>query len=464
MYKKIHENVKITPDSKAFQFWLNPPASIYRKYYLFEVTNPQEVLNGAKPNLRQRGPYTFREKWEKRNLEFLNEEEIKYTPVSTLYFEPTLSIGNESDLITFLNIPAAAMIEQIKTGKFDFIDSSFANGVLNHLDTELFITRSIHELITGYNDPLMDLASTYMPSMIKGDTFSLMNGQNGTEWQSYVMRTGNDNPLNVGKIVSWNGKKKLNFWSNDKANEILGTDGSFYPPFLNRTSRIDSFSPDMCRTYSLTYLRDNEIAGVKTYDFHLPENIFAEPSINPENEGFCDGECFGSGVLNISNCYGGVSGFISQPHFLNADEKIKNSVDGLTPNKDIHDFIIHFEPTTGVPIGGNVRLQINFYLTQHDEIDLVKNIKPVLLPVLWFEAQISLNPETRDELSKVAFYVRLVTIIPIAMISTGILLILVSSFILIKRFLKPVKHRTVREKKEIYSAEKANLFSTQENV
>jgi hypothetical protein len=35
---------------------------------------------------------------------------------------------------------------------------------------------------------------------------------------------------------------------------------------------------------------------------------------------------------------------MSQPHFLNADDKFINSVNGLSPNKDLHDFVLHFEP------------------------------------------------------------------------------------------------------------------------
>lgn len=135
---------------------------------------------------------------------------------------------------------------------------------------------------------------------------------------------------------------KLNYWSGDEANKISGTDGTFYPPYLNRSSIVESFSPDMCRSYGLVYLQDNEIDGVKTYDFHLPSNIFSASKL--ESEGFCQGKCLGNGILNISNCYGGVSGFISQPHFLNADEKFYQAIDGLLPNKDIHDFVIHFEP------------------------------------------------------------------------------------------------------------------------
>ena len=49
-------------DSKAMSFWLYPNnvSSVKRKYYLFNVENPDDVEAGiAKPNLTQKGPYCF---------------------------------------------------------------------------------------------------------------------------------------------------------------------------------------------------------------------------------------------------------------------------------------------------------------------------------------------------------------------------------------------------------------------
>lgn len=86
---------------------MDPPASIVRKYYLFDITNPQEVQMGTeKPRIIERGPYAYVETWERRNVEFLGLEILKFTPVVSLYFEPSLSNGSESDLITIMNIPA----------------------------------------------------------------------------------------------------------------------------------------------------------------------------------------------------------------------------------------------------------------------------------------------------------------------------------------------------------------------
>ena len=47
---------------------------------------------------------------EKRNIQFHDVNHVTFTPVSTLYFEPSLSNGTEKDKITFLNIPAVVSL------------------------------------------------------------------------------------------------------------------------------------------------------------------------------------------------------------------------------------------------------------------------------------------------------------------------------------------------------------------
>ena len=71
---------------------------------MFNVTNPKEVLSGKKPILQECGPYVYKEEMEKRNIEYLDENRVKYTPVSTLYFEPGLSNGTELDTINFISL------------------------------------------------------------------------------------------------------------------------------------------------------------------------------------------------------------------------------------------------------------------------------------------------------------------------------------------------------------------------
>ena len=66
----------------------------------------------------------------------------------------------------------------------------------------------------------------------------------------------------------------------------------------------------------MKYVRDGQVKGVETLDFTLPEDIFYNSTLNPDNEGFCDGECLGNGVFNISQCKDGTFFSIISLKFL----------------------------------------------------------------------------------------------------------------------------------------------------
>lgn len=83
--------------------------------------------------------------------------------------------------------------------------------------------------------------------------------------------------------------------------------------------------------------------NVNVYTFRLPSNVFDNSTLNPENEGFCDGKCLGNGVQNITRCYIGPA-FVSKPHFLDADQTFLDNVVGLKPDREKHEFQLHFEP------------------------------------------------------------------------------------------------------------------------
>ena len=138
--------------------------------------------------------------WEKKNVNFIGTEFVSFEPVVTLHYEPTLSKGSLSDNITFVNVPAAGMIETSMHSNSKTIVPEMVNLILTGFKSKLFVTKTAGELISGYKDPLLVLAKTLLPNLIKDDEFSIINGKNGTAWQNYTMMTGYDDIQNVAKV------------------------------------------------------------------------------------------------------------------------------------------------------------------------------------------------------------------------------------------------------------------------
>lgn len=42
-----------------YDLWKDVPIPVYMQFYMFNVTNVDEVLQGKKPYVVQKGPYTY---------------------------------------------------------------------------------------------------------------------------------------------------------------------------------------------------------------------------------------------------------------------------------------------------------------------------------------------------------------------------------------------------------------------
>ena len=56
----VPQNVRIDPSSLSFNMWKEIPVPFYLSVYFFDVINPNEILQGQKPQVRERGPYVYR--------------------------------------------------------------------------------------------------------------------------------------------------------------------------------------------------------------------------------------------------------------------------------------------------------------------------------------------------------------------------------------------------------------------
>ena len=103
------------------------------KYSLFLFFIINKKKKGKKPILVERGPYSYKEVLDKRNIEFSDDGNIiKYTPVSTLYFDRNKSNGSEFDYVMFLSL----------------LDLGVA-AKSDRITPKVFINRTVHDHIAG---------------------------------------------------------------------------------------------------------------------------------------------------------------------------------------------------------------------------------------------------------------------------------------------------------------------------
>ncbi|XP_062445864.1 scavenger receptor class B member 1 isoform X1 [Rhea pennata] len=378
--EQVVKNVRIDPSSIAFGMWKDIPVPFYLSVHFFEVMNPQEVLQGAKPVVNQRGPYVYREFRYKTNITFHNNDTVSFLEYRKLFFQPELSMGREDDYIVVPNIllmGAAVMMEKLP----NFV-KLLLSGALAGLKQEAFMNRTVGELMWGYQDPLIETLNMLVPGLIpfKGK-FGLFVEFNNSNSGLFTVYTGMKDISRVHMVDSWNGLRKVNYWQTNECNMINGTSGEMWPPFMSPTS-LEFYSPDACRSMKLVYEQSGEFEGVPTYRFVAPKTLFANGTDYPPNEGFCP--CLQSGIQNISSCRLNAPLFLSHPHFYNADPFLVNAVDGLHPNKEQHALFLDVHPVTGIPMNCSIKLQLNLYIKQVAGIIQTGKIKPVVLPLLWF--------------------------------------------------------------------------------
>lgn len=90
--------------------WKETPIPMYLSVYMFNWTNPDEVLKSdwkIKPILEQHGPYVFYEHHIRVNMTWNDNDTITYQQKRIWHFLPEKSNGTLSDKITNLNAIAA---------------------------------------------------------------------------------------------------------------------------------------------------------------------------------------------------------------------------------------------------------------------------------------------------------------------------------------------------------------------
>lgn len=246
----------------------------------------------------------------------------------------------------------------------------------------LFQQRTVSGLLWGHNK-----------------TVGLFSDYNDSTDGRFNIFTGGDDINKVAIIDKWNGNENLNFWDDKYCNQINGTDGSSFPPFVDKDKPLFFFSADICRSVSAGYQQSMDLKGIPVYHFTLQQDTLAAPVDNPNNQCYCKEKkvsknCTLAGALDVSSCKRkGI--YISLPHFLYGSESLRENVQGLNPNVDEHMTYLDVEPTTGFTLSFAKKIQMNIVYGPEKKIPLLQNIKDyTIFPVVWMNETASVDDET----------------------------------------------------------------------
>ncbi|XP_052060538.1 lysosome membrane protein 2-like [Mytilus californianus] len=431
--KQVEKTVIIKKGGVLYDLWKEMPIPIYMQFYMFNVTNVYEILNGGKPYVTQKGPYTYIEKREKFNITFHPNGTVSYRQKRIFIFDRSKSVGDDTDIFVTANPLYWTVLAAIK---YEYLDiNKVLELVLKFGGEGPFFEKSVRDLVWGYKDKMLEAGNIIAPKWFYTDFVGYFMNKNNTDDGVYTIFTGEKDITKLGMIDKYNGSSYLNFWSTKSANMVNGTDGTLGPPYLSEDRTLYLFASDICRSVSGEWTSNVKVKDISLRRYTAGFMYLANATINPDNIGFCTPEsnCMDTGLVNISTCqlidYFHIPAVVSLPHFYMASDGIKNSIGGLSPSAEEHQTFVDLEHNTGLVLSVAKRLQINLYIQPVDGIPETSKLLPSVLPVFWLNETAVVNDKYANQLKRMLFIPKLVVeVVQITMLCGGALLLLISVF------------------------------------
>lgn len=396
----VLSKLTLSRTSETFYIWEDPPISPHLKVYFWNFTNPEAFFAGReKPELKEVGPYTYRQKWLKQNITWHNNGTISYRTRKIFTFTASESCTGCDDLkdnITTLNIPAISAYYQMRDAQF----TGYLLTQMIHywLKYNMWTTRSPNEFLWGHEETLFDIARHTMPNPPPFNKFGIFLTKNSTKEEDmglYTMYTGQGDPYKLATIASVDGKQTLDRWNDTECDRVHGSDGASFNPYIQQKDTLWFFNDQLCRAMPLVFDKEVVKEGLPGYRFKPREDVFMSSKRYPENACYeHDDLVTGDGVFDVTKCQFNAPIVLSWPHFLHADPKFRQNVSGLSPDEEKHGFWFDIQPTTGTTLTAKARVQINVMVRNLPLFDDLSKVNDTVVPVIWFNEGIDeLGPD-----------------------------------------------------------------------
>jgi hypothetical protein len=149
IYEGIHDQVVVDgTNAHAFDTWQTnmygegDDLEVYYKTYFFDVQNPLEALQGAKPVVVEKGPYCYREYFQKFDISWSDHgDTVTYNNQRVYYFNedctaPGLSMHDNLTLPYASTLGFNFLLDKIPAEANELIDALF-EGLLDPIEAQL---------------------------------------------------------------------------------------------------------------------------------------------------------------------------------------------------------------------------------------------------------------------------------------------------------------------------------------
>ncbi|XP_044754720.1 protein peste-like [Coccinella septempunctata] len=380
----------LTPGGILYKEWIKPPPSMTFDIYFFNWTNPEDFYNkSTKPIVTEVGPFRFDMLPERSNVTFNpSNDTLTYDLRRWYRFNEAESPFGLDTKVTILNQLSAAAA--YKSQEMNFIMKASVSVSISSM-TEVYMTRSVRELLfEGSQETMLDVFRKFPFGVSKDDIperFGYFFGKNGSSDGTFNIGTGHGDKK-LGMLFNWNGQNYTRFYG-DSCNTVEGASADFFTDNIEKKT-IFIYNPELCRRFPLDFVGKSTVHGIEGYRFEVGASLLDNGSTIAGNECFCADQCMRNGVFPATLCKGHANNFLSLPHFHKADPYYASLVEGMKPDPKKHNFYLVVEPTTGILLKMEARLQMSIFVTQFPSISMFREAPTLLFPIMRFQNSVKI--------------------------------------------------------------------------
>ncbi|XP_074596260.1 lysosome membrane protein 2-like [Brevipalpus obovatus] len=413
--KIIVSQTKLAEGSSIFKLWKELPFPLCSKYYIFNITNPEQFLRGEVMQVREIGPFVFEQWRSKTNIKWSNKT-VKYYEQKIYREIPERSADWNQPLIIINPIVATvgSLIKDKITTSVPILSPflfTLTSVVLSLHSESILIRITPRQLLQGYKVSLLETAEIMLKPLaligiqakdiiqsedLPNNAFGLLNGKNSTPIGPWEIYTGKDMPKkDYTQVISFKNQRSLNKWLSGECNRLNGTDGGQFEPGIDRNAKLTIFAADICRKITLACSGEESFHGIPVLKYKIAPEEWMPPSRNRKNTCYCvhqkrPDRCEYPGIMDVAGCLNGPF-VITLPHFLGVSYPVTSRIRGLQPESSKHDFYLLIKSQLGIPIDVKARLQLNVRVERIPFLRGFGAILDTIVPLAWFEDSLELD-------------------------------------------------------------------------